>query len=180
MKKEMVLMSLLSALFMSGAQAQSPEGRGGKMLRAPEGGGPGAALRLGWALNDSEALKKSGLTDEQITALRGAVYAHKEQAIALRAERDKARLALDKLMNSDSPSEDALMKAVENVGAAEISMQKEQIKLQMKAMEIMGKEKYQKIRTIQQNMFKQGREGQERRPRPEGRMPPPPEPEEQD
>ncbi|HBA85190.1 MAG TPA: hypothetical protein DCZ95_13965 [Verrucomicrobia bacterium] len=162
MKKNLLMAALLGSCWMAGGALAEPpmdcpQGGPGKMLRQG-GGGHGMGVHIGWLLHNKEQAQKAGLTDEQIAALQTVFDAHREEMIDLRANQEKARLGVEKIMASDTPDEAALMQAVEQLGQADTQLKKAQLLMQLKTRQTLGREKYDELLNKQQQQFKQRRE----------------------
>ena len=127
-----------------------------------EGRGPQESGRhgggVGWLLNNPEAAKKLGITDEQQTALQTATYEFRKEMAKLKADRELADLDVRKAMDEDKPVESDVMKAVEKAGVAETAMRKAQTKYQLQIKSILGADKLDELKSMQQErrMERQG------------------------
>jgi len=64
------------------------------------------------------------LTDEQRKAMDGILYAHREKLIDLQADLEKADLAMQPLMNADTPDQAAIEAQIDRVVAARAALEK--------------------------------------------------------
>ena len=64
------------------------------------------------------------LTDEQRKAMDGILYAHREKLIDLQANLEKADLAMQPLMNADTPDQAAIEAQIDRVVAARAALEK--------------------------------------------------------
>jgi Spy/CpxP family protein refolding chaperone len=182
MSRKFLLSAVLGTCLLAGsAMAQGPmgcEGPGpgcGKMLREGRCPGMGMGVHIGWLIQNKEKALKAGLTEEQVNALQTVFYKNKEEMINLRAEQEKARLEVEKIMQSDTPDEAALMKAVDQLGLADTQLKKSHMLMQLKIREVVGKDKYNELVRKQQMMFKHGMEGKrDHKGKDKGANPPPP------
>lgn len=112
---------------MHGKMMGPPAARGGHSGGGPGGGGPGEAM-IGNVLNDPEATRLLGLSEETASALKNQLYEIRLKQIDLEAAREKAALKQARLMTENPIDEAAVMAAVEETG----KLQTELAKLQMK------------------------------------------------
>ncbi|MAE65310.1 MAG: hypothetical protein CMJ18_13645 [Phycisphaeraceae bacterium] len=107
-------------------------------------------------LHDPEAMKALGLSEDQAKELRRIRYEARRAQIDLKAERDRARLELQHLMQQDAPDEAAVMAAVERVGQASIAMRKHGVKQMLASRSIVGAEKWQKMKHMRRERMHRG------------------------
>ncbi len=153
------MVTILSVTMMAACAALAGD-------HGPRGGGPGGpggpakafmhgGARLGMLLKDEEILKKAGITDAQKNDLTALFYKNREQMIELRAAREKAELKLEQAMESDEPTEEAALKAVEALNTADLNLMKAGIAEQFAVIKILGKDKMDEIRSlVRQEMMK--------------------------
>jgi Spy/CpxP family protein refolding chaperone len=130
--------SLVAALLVSAAiaaQAQSPRGGPGM---------PCCGMRNADRLE--QGLRQAGATEEQVAKLREQGYQTRKQMISLRAEREQAELEVQHLLGQDKVDREAVMKAVEKLGAVETSIHKLRIQQQLDMREIVGPDTCSKLR----------------------------------
>ncbi|MCS6772283.1 MAG: periplasmic heavy metal sensor [Kiritimatiellae bacterium] len=113
-------------------------------------------------LEDDEALRAAGLTDAQVAAIRERAAESEKTLIRLRSEVQLAEAEIRRLMRTERPDRDAIMKAVEAAGAARTALRKAMVEEQLAVREILGPEGFRKLR---KQFAKPGREG-EHRPHP--------------
>lgn len=138
------IIAATAVVLLSGAMA-TWAGQGGRGQHERGGGGG-----IAWLLNDQEALKKLGVTDEQQTALKTASYEFRKEMAKLNADRELADLDVRKAMDEDKPVESDVMKAVEKAGAAETALRKAQTKYQLQIKSILGADKLSELKSMQQ------------------------------
>ncbi|MBU1693951.1 MAG: periplasmic heavy metal sensor, partial [Verrucomicrobia bacterium] len=115
----------------------------------PRGGGmPGKACCPGMENMPrmESALREAGATDEQVAQLREQGYQMRKQMIALRAEKEQAELEVQHLLGQDKVDREAVMKAVETLGAVETSLRKLRVQQQLDVREIVGPDTCSKLR----------------------------------
>jgi Spy/CpxP family protein refolding chaperone len=151
MKKTVILTALAlgaSALCATAQEAGGPP-------HAPQGqpGGPGGVRRPQPAMHQKmqaprmspERLKHLGATDAQLEALEKIHFDAKEKSIDLRANVEKAQLALDRLLQNDTSDESATMKAVDALNQARSEMFKQHVATQLKVKQTLGAELLKKL-----------------------------------
>ena len=84
--------------------------------------GPGATHGKWW--NNPSIVEKLQLTDDQRKAMDGILQQHREQLIDLRANLEKAELALEPLMRDDQPNESATFQQIDKVAQARAELEK--------------------------------------------------------
>jgi Spy/CpxP family protein refolding chaperone len=114
-----------------------------------QGSGKGA-MKMKHRPNPEQMAKELGLTAEQTAAMRAAHEAFQVQMIDLKANIQKARLEVRKLVNQDTVNREAVMKAVEAESAASLALRKAVVEQQIKAREIIGPEKAAQLREMRQ------------------------------
>ena len=153
-------MSLVAALLVGAAgaaRAQPPaEGRGGE-------GGPGFGMRNPERME--QALREAGATDEQVAKLREQGYQMRKQMISLRAEREQAELEVQHLLGQDKVDREAVLKAVEKLGAVETSIHKLRVQHQLDMRELVGPDTCKKLhkRAFEQRRERREDRGEDRR-----------------
>ena len=143
------IIAVTAVVLLSGAMATwAGQGGRGQHERGVGGG-------IAWLLNDQEALKKLGVTDEQQTALKTASYEFRKEMAKLNADRELAELDYRKAMDEDTPDENAVLKAVEEVGTAETAVRKASTKYQLKIKNVLGAEKLNELKSMQRENAKE-------------------------
>jgi periplasmic protein CpxP/Spy len=122
---------VIAALFAAGAAgAQAPGASGNPAPAGPGFGGhrPPMERALGgdhgkwW--NNPTMVEKLQLTDDQRKAMDGILQQHREQLIDLRANLEKAELALEPLMRDDQPNESAVFQQIDKVAQTRAELEK--------------------------------------------------------
>jgi periplasmic protein CpxP/Spy len=123
----------VAAVFAAGvAGAQAPAAPGGP----PDGGpgfgghrppmeralGPGGERGKWW--NDPAMVEKLQLTEDQRKAMDGILQQHRVQLIDMRANLEKAEVALEPLMRDDQPNESAVYQQIDKVAQARAELEK--------------------------------------------------------
>ena len=122
-------------------QGQRPEGMGGPGMRR---GGPGPQAGRE-AMPDPEQLKKAGVTDQQLEALKAMHYEQQVKRIDAQAAVQKAELALGQLMQDAKAEEKAAMKAADALTQARGELFKLEVADQVKTRQILGEEVLKKL-----------------------------------
>lgn len=117
-----------------------PGGRDEQRFERPQRG------RLEALLNNPEAAKKLGLTDNQIASLQARLDESKKQLIKLRTDVELAELEVRRLMRANNPDRAAVMKAVEAASAAQLALRKAMVDERLAVREIVGPEIAEKVR----------------------------------
>jgi periplasmic protein CpxP/Spy len=120
----------IAALFAAGAGAQAPSapsapagpGFGGHRPPMERALGPGGEHGKWW--NNPTVVEKLQLTDDQRKAMDGILQQHREQLIDLRANLEKAELALEPLMRDEQPNESAAFQQIDKVAQARAELEK--------------------------------------------------------
>ncbi len=74
--------------------------------------------------NNPTMIEKLKLTDDQRKAMDAIMLAHREKLIDLRANLDKAELAMQPMMSEDQPNENAILAQIDKVAAARADLEK--------------------------------------------------------
>lgn len=178
MKKVLLLVTILTvgAASLVLAKPGGPQGPGGKNRgdRGPEKMDP--AMIVQRIANNPEKAAKLGVTEEQIEKLEDIILKQEKRKIQLKANADKARVDLRQLMKQDEPDQEAVMAAVDAVGAAQTELRKAEIGTLLKVKRILGADTVKALRKEGRKMarekkqqFQERRGKQERRGDGEGR-----------
>lgn len=122
-------------------QGRRPEGMGAQQMQR---GGPNAQGER-QHMPDPEQLKKAGVTDQQLEALKTFAFEQKVKRIDLQASVDKAELTLGQLMSNANLEEKAAMKAADALIQARGELFKLEIAARAKAQQILGEEVVKKL-----------------------------------
>ncbi|MFH0907415.1 MAG: periplasmic heavy metal sensor [bacterium] len=153
-----VAASLALAAVVCAGQEHHGDGPGLGGGAGGPGGGRGGGLQA--ILDNEEIVKKLGITDAQVKAVREAGYERQKVMISLRADAELAQLDVKKLMDQDTPDTEAVMKALDTVGRLETEIRKEGVRNQLRIREIIGTDTARKLRDIMRE--RKGREGGDR------------------
>lgn len=167
MKKWYILSGIVAALACASVALAEPgfgAGRGGGGDgRGPRHDGPGPGMILHRVLDNPELAKKVGLTDQQVADLKASVLATQKQMIKLRSDVELAELEVRRLMDENPVDRDALMKAIDVAGAAQLAVRKAGVEERLKVREIVGQETLDKIRELVADRIADRRGGEGRR-----------------
>jgi Spy/CpxP family protein refolding chaperone len=109
--------------------------------------GPGTEMGRQPFLNP-QRLKAAGATDEQLKALKAFADEQEIKKIDLKAEAEKAQLALKQVMSSDSADEAAAFAALDRVSQTRTAIAKQGISAKFKVREIFGDDVAKKLREM--------------------------------
>jgi Spy/CpxP family protein refolding chaperone len=84
--------------------------------------GPGGVGGKWW--NNPSIVEKLQLTDDQRKAMDAILQQHREKLIDLRANVEKAELALEPLISGDNPNESAVLAQIDQVAQARAELEK--------------------------------------------------------
>ena len=153
MRKQLIIPAVAVFLTISiGAIAAPPAGR----HRGPGGPEMGPPMP-GRFLDNPDLMDELQLSEQQIESLKTVRFEAQKNHITLQADAAQARLVVQDLLSQDQPPEEELMSAIEKAGQARIAMRKSSVKTMLKIREIVGPDKWQKLR-------KHGRKQHGRRP----------------
>jgi len=177
----------VAALFSAGAVgAQNP---GAPVAPgAPDGGprfgphrppmeralGPGGGGKW-W--NNPEIVQKLQLTDDQRKAMDGILQQHREQLIDLRANLEKAELALEPLMRDDQPNESAAFQQIDKVAQARAELEKANARFLFALRSKLTPDQWKQVQEFRQNhqmMHRNWDRGPRRQGGDQAAPPPPP------
>lgn len=176
MKKQILIMIAAMGLAV-GTTAVSAQGfRGmGEGQRNAHGGGMKGAFQ-------ENLIERLDLTDEQEAELREKQYDMRLQMIDLQAEKQKAELELEQLMQEDTPDRKDIEEAIQELGSIDTEIRIRTVNMQLDVKNIVGAEKLEELKQetrdrLREHMKERGnrrsRQGGDRRYQRDN--PPPPE-----
>jgi Spy/CpxP family protein refolding chaperone len=127
------------------------------VVRAQEGPPPPPEMALNPALLE-DAQKETGITDDQIKAIKEILYKHHREAIRLHADIRIAELDLRYALDQEKPNREKIMKMVEDLGALRTKLEKAKIDMHLKLKEIIKPEQEKKLRKFMRSKFESRRE----------------------
>ena len=159
-----------------------PDGGGGPMGQMGmmhhgrgEGGGPemgmgmgmhggmhqrgGHGMGLAFLVNNPELRKKLGITDEQAAKIRQQTLDFRKAEIRNRADLETKRLDLHSLMAADTPDRAAIDRTLQEVGAAQMALEKSAIDFHLAMRSALTPEQREKLKAMRQEFRGRG-EGQ--------------------
>ena len=156
MKKIVMVCAVAGVLAAGGiAWARDGGGQGGPDQRGSmKGFGPGHG-GAAWLVRHEGVAKDLGVTEEQLGQLREMAYQGEVQQIKGRAELEIARMELHRLLDSAKPTQEAADKAIEKISALETQLQKARVGEMLKVREILGEEKFGKIRDAMKDRMRE-------------------------
>ena len=134
--------------------AQGPMGGPDRGMKRP-GGGMDRGKMFDRLLQNDEVLGDLGISEEQRSELQSSLAETRKKSIKLKAEHEVAEVELNQLLRSDAPDQDAVMKAVDEVGRTRTALRKVAVAQQLKVKEILGADK---VRQLHQRMRERARE----------------------
>ena len=133
-------------------------GWAGAALAQPAGGG-GPEFGMRKEARMEQALREAGATDEQVAKLREQIYQARKQMISLHAEKEQAEIEVQHLMMQDKVDREAVLKAVEKLGAVKTSLHRLRIQQQLDMREIVGPDVARKVRAGAADRWREKRQG---------------------
>jgi len=122
-------------------------------------GGPG--MGLGFLVNNPELRKKLGITDEQAAKIRQQTLEFRKAEIRNRADLEIKRLDLHNLMAADTPDRAAIDRTLQEVGAAQLALEKTTIDFHLAMRTALTPEQREKLKAMREEFRPRG-EGQHR------------------
>jgi len=115
------------------------------------------------------------LTDEQRKAMDNVLLDHREKLIDLRANLEKAELAMEPLLNADQPNETQILAQIDKVAQARAELEKANARFLLALRGKLTPEQWKQVQDFRNNGgLQRNRWGQRRDMRRPGAMPPPP------
>lgn len=146
-------------------------------MRGPGPGGPGferAPMPPGmkgggkWWKN-SELVQKVGVSDQQVQQMEQIFQSSRTKLVDLRANLEKAEIALQPLMEADNPNEGQIGAAIDRVAQARAALEKEHAMMLVGIRKVLTADQWKKLQAEEQNMHPRGAgEMRERHPMPPG------------
>jgi len=178
-----------AALAGSLAMAQGPGGPGMRQgfgdHRPPFERAMGPEGRLGQWWNSPRMVERLKLTDDQRKAMDAILLQHREKLIDLRANLEKAELAMQPLMAADTPNDSAISAQIDKVVQARAELERANARFLLAIRDKLTADQWKEIQTRQRERLdrwqerprmqgpgfrRQGPNGQG----PNGQAPPPP------
>ncbi|MGH9529569.1 MAG: hypothetical protein ACRD2S_06570 [Terriglobales bacterium] len=154
------IFSLISALLLSfptyAQQFPDSGGQIGGQIATRDGfeagGGPGKMItirrEMGEWWKDSEVAKKLQLTDDEVSRLNKIFYDHRLKLIDYGAEREKADLKLQSLLDQDAPNEDQVGMQVDQELAARGKLEREYTMMNLDLRKVLTLDQWKKLKAI--------------------------------
>jgi Spy/CpxP family protein refolding chaperone len=146
---------------MTGAQQEWGRGHG---MGMHGWGGHGMGMRhrdgmgMAFLANNPDMRKRLGITDDQATKIRQQSLEFRKAEIRSRADLQVKRLELRSLLASETPDRAAIDKTLQEVGAAQMALEKSAIDFHLAARTWLTPEQRQKLREMREQ-FRPGGQG---------------------
>jgi periplasmic protein CpxP/Spy len=155
----------VAALGMAvGASAQGPGQMGG-----PGAGGPGEGIHRppferafgghgveGRWWNNPKVIERLKLTDDQRKAFDQILLNHREKLIDLRANVEKAELAMEPLVQSDQPNEGAILAQIDKLAQARAELEKANARYLLALRGKLTPEQWKQVQEFRANRVREG------------------------
>jgi protein CpxP len=178
---------ILATVTSIGAQGfgNGPGAGPGTMNRPPmeRAFGPMGAGARGW-WNNPRMIDRLKLADDQRKGMDAILLQHREKLIDLRANLEKAELAMQPLMGADTPNESAITAQIDKVVQARADLERANARFLLAIRQKLTADQWKQIQTIQPDRGfgerregDRGRSGQDFRrqgPKQQQQAPPPP------
>ena len=123
-----------------------PQGQRGWGVRG-RGWGP-RGFGLGRLLNDPDVRQQLGITDAQAAKIRQQESDFRKAEVRNRADLQVKRMDLNDLLSADKPDRSAIDKKLQEVGAAQLALEKSAIDFRLTMREALTPEQRQKLQQI--------------------------------
>lgn len=183
------ILTVTAVLVTVAAGAQGPDG-GRRPGPGMQGNQPpmmrafGEMNGKGW-WNNPRVVERLKLTDDQRKSMDAILLQHKEKLIDLRANLQKAELAMQPLMSADTPNDAAITAQIDKVVQARAELERANSRFLLAIRDKLTSDQWKQIQAFRDSGGMQRQEwrrdeqrpgGQFRRQGPPGQMPPPPPP----
>jgi protein CpxP len=153
-KSKQIIFTVAGVLALAVASGAQGLGNGmgpGPMNRPPMQRAFGAmsADSKGW-WNNSKIIEQLKLTDDQRKAMDSTLLQHREKLIDLRANLEKAELAMQPLMAADIPNEAATIAQIDKVVQARAELERANARFLLAIREKLTVDQWKQIQTLQQ------------------------------
>jgi Spy/CpxP family protein refolding chaperone len=122
---------------------------------------------------NSELVQKVGVSDQQVTQMEQIFQNSRTKLVDLRANLEKAEMALEPLMEADNPNEAQIGAAIDRVSQARAALEKEHAMMLVGIRKVLTLNQWKKLQEEERNMRPPRGAGEmrERRPMPPGGEP---------
>ncbi len=117
-------------------------------------GGPG--MGLGFLANNPEMRQKLGITEEQAAKIRQQTLDFRKAEIRNRADLQIKRLDLHSLMAADTPDRAAIDRTLQEVGAAQMALEKSAVDFHIAMRTALTPEQREKLKAMRQEFHPRG------------------------
>jgi len=166
LKTARLVLAVAGVLMAGGvASAQGPGGQGMgpggfEQHRAPMEGAFGGAGAHGQFWNNPNVVKQLTLTDDQRKAMDGILQDHKMKLIDLKANLEKAEVAMGPMMKADTPDQRAIEAQIDKVVAARADLEKANARFLLDIRMQLKPDQWKQLQTLRMNrMQHQGMRG---------------------
>ena len=111
--------------------------------------GAGGAGKGWW--NNSAVIERLKLTDDQRKSMDAILLQHREKLIDLRANLEKAELAMQPLMGADTPNDNAIIAQIDKVVQARADLERANARFLLAIRDKLTAEQWKQIQTVQQD-----------------------------
>lgn len=118
--------------------------------------GGGHGMGLAFLVNNPELRKKIGITDEQAAKIRQQTLDFRKAEIRSRADLEVKRLELRSLLAAETPDRAAIDKALEEVGAAQMTAAKTGIDFRLAMRGALTAEQREKLKAMRHEFERRG------------------------
>ena len=156
---------VLTTVATAGAQGfGGPGGGHGSMMNRPPMerafGAMGAGAGRGW-WNSPAAIERLKLTDDQRKSMDAILLQHREKLIDLRANLEKAELAMQPLMGADTPNDTAITAQIDKVVQARADLERANARFLLAIRDKLTADQWKQIQAVQQERGSEWRRDRE-------------------
>ena len=146
MKRFNLIAVLVLFLFLLGSSLVLAQEK--RIIKIKKGEGIGMkspAMMPGGMMN---CMDKLDLSDKQMAKIKAIRYEAKKEKIKLQAEIRLARLEVNNMMTAEDPSQNAILRGVDNLGKLKTEMKKIEIKKKFAIHQVLTKEQLEKMKKM--------------------------------
>jgi len=118
----------------------------------------GVSAQKGW-WNNPRMIERLKLTDAQRKSMDDIMMAHRAKLIDLRANLEKAELAMEPLMSADEPNDAATIAQIDKVVAARGELEKANARFLLEIREKLTPDQWKQVKSFREEGGMRGREG---------------------
>jgi periplasmic protein CpxP/Spy len=162
----MAIAATFAAAVASAQRPGGPDGPGFGMHRPPMERAMRSRDEFGRWWNNPKMVEKLKLTDEQRKSMDDIFQNHREKLVDLRANLEKAEIAMEPLVKADHPNESAVMSQIDKVAQARAELEKANARFLFALRAKLTPDQWKQVQE-----FRQNHEGMHREWRRDGRGP---------